>query len=35
MVVFPKVSIKMKNFKTFYEHQTASRPKEIIQRPTR
>ena len=30
MIEFPKVSIKMKNFKTSYEAQTASRLKEII-----
>ena len=30
MVEFPKISIKMKNCKTFYEGQTASRVKEII-----
>ena len=32
-VEFPKISIKMKNYKTFYEAQTAIRLKEIIQRP--
>ena len=32
---FAKVSVKMKKFKTFYEAQTASRLKEIIQFPTR
>ena len=30
---FPKISIKMKNFKIFYKAQTATRPKEIIQPP--
>ena len=35
MVEFPKISIKMKNFKTFYEAQTATRLKEIIQPLTR
>ena len=30
---FPKISIKTKNCKTFYESQTASRHKEIIQPP--
>ena len=33
MVEFPKISIKMKNSKTFCEAQTASRLKEIIQPP--
>ena len=32
-VEFPKISIKMKNCKTFYEAQTVSRLKEIIQPP--
>ena len=32
-VEFPKTSIKMKNCKTFYEAQTASCFKEIIQAP--
>ena len=32
---FAKVSVKMKKFKTFYEAQTASHLKEIIQFPTR
>ena len=31
MVQFPKISIEMRNCKTFYEGQTASRVKEIIQ----
>ena len=31
IVEFPKISIKMKNCKTFYEAQTTSRLKEIIQ----
>ena len=31
MVEFPKISIKMKNCKTFYEGQTASSFKGIIQ----
>ena len=35
IVVFPKISIKMKNFKIFYKAQTASRIKEDIQAPTR
>ena len=30
---FPKISIKMKNCKTFYEAQTAIRFKKIIQPP--
>ena len=34
IVEFPKVSIKLKNCKTFYEAQTASRLKEIIQPPS-
>ena len=33
IVEFPKISINMENFKTFYESETASRRKEIIQRP--
>ena len=33
MVEFPKFLIKMKNCKTFYEAQTASRFKKIIQPP--
>ena len=33
IVKFRKISIKMKNCKTFYETQTASRLKEIIQPP--
>ena len=33
IVEFRKISIKMKNFKTVYESQTASRLKEIIQSP--
>ena len=33
IVEFPKISINMENFKTFYESETASRWKEIIQRP--
>ena len=33
IVEFRKTSIKMKNCKTFYETQTASRLKEIIQAP--
>ena len=32
-VKFPKISIKVKNCKTFYEAQTASCLKEIIQPP--
>ena len=32
---FPKISIKRKNFNTFYEAQTSSWPNEIIQPPTR
>ena len=32
-VEFPKISVKIKNFKTFYETQTASHLKEIIQPP--
>ena len=32
-VEFPKISIKVKNFKTFYESQTAICLKEIIQPP--
>ena len=35
IVEFPKNSIKMKNFKTFYGSQTASPLKEIIRPPTR
>ena len=35
MVEFPKISIKMKNFKTFYEAQTAKRLKEIFQPSSR
>ena len=35
IVEFPKISIKMKNFKTFYEDQTKSLFKEIIQPTTR
>ena len=35
IVEFPKISIKLKNFKTFYEALMASRLKEIIQPPTR
>ena len=31
LVEFPKISIEMKNCKTFYEGQAASRVKEIIQ----
>ena len=31
IVEFPKISIKIKNCKTFYEVQTARRVKEIIQ----
>ena len=35
-VEFPKVSMNVKNFETFYEAQTAvSRSKEIIQPPTK
>ena len=34
-VEFPKISIKIEKFKTFYESQTAICPKEIIQAPTR
>ena len=34
-VQFPRISVKMKNFKTFPEAQTASRLKEIIQSPNR
>ena len=33
IVEFPKLLIKMKNCKTFYETQTAIRFKEIIQPP--
>ena len=33
IVEFPKISIKMKNCKTFYEAQTAISLKEIIQPP--
>ena len=33
IVDFPKIKIKMKNCRTFYEAQTASRLKEIIQNP--
>ena len=33
IVEFPKVSIKIRNCKTFYEAQTASRLKEVIQPP--
>ena len=33
IVEFPKISIKMKNFKTFSMSQTASRLEEIIQSP--
>ena len=33
IVGFPKIFIKMKNWKTFYEAQTASHLKEIIQPP--
>ena len=33
IVGFPKIFIKMKNCKTFYEAQTASHLKEIIQPP--
>ena len=35
IVEFPKISFKMKYFKILYEAQTASRLKEIIQRPSR
>ena len=35
IVEFPKISIKMKNFKIFGEAQTASYLKKIIQPPTR
>ena len=35
IVEFPKLSIKMENFKTFYEAQTESRFQEIIQPTTR
>ena len=35
MAEFPEISIKMKHFKTFYEFQTATCLKEIIQTPTR
>ena len=31
---FPRISVKRKNFKVFYEVQTASRLKEIIQPTT-
>ena len=31
MVEFPKISVKKKHFKTFYETETASRLEEIIQ----
>ena len=31
IVEFPKMSVEMKNFKTFYEAHTASRLKEISQ----
>ena len=34
-VEFPKISIKMKNFKTFCKAQTASRLMEIVQPPTK
>ena len=34
-VEFPKISIKMKNCKTFCEAQTASRLMEIVQPPTK
>ena len=33
IVEFPKISIKMKNWKTFYEAKTASHLKKIIQSP--
>ena len=33
IVEFPKIWIKMKNFKTFYKAQTASHLKDIIQSP--
>ena len=33
IVEFPKISIKMKNCKAFYEAQTASSVKENIQPP--
>ena len=33
MAEFPKISIKMKNWKIFYEAQTVSHHKEIIQPP--
>ena len=33
IVEFPKISIKMKNYETFYEAQTTSRLNEIIQPP--
>ena len=32
MVEFPKISIKIKNFKLFYKAKTASRLKEIIRK---
>ena len=35
MVEISKISIKMKNFKTFYESQTVICVKEIIQQPSR
>ena len=34
IVDFPQVSVKIKNFKTFYKAQTASHFKKIIQLPS-